>query len=84
MEQLTIFDTINDKTLWYTDYCNWCDERLPRRDELNNEQIVIRVFEGPHGHLVLLGYHTNCYPQWAENEELVNNALVDSIVKSIT
>lgn len=44
---------------------------LPSRDDLEDDEIVIRAFRGQHGHLVFLGYHTECYSFWIENNKLL-------------
>lgn len=79
MEHLTLFDSLTDKVLWRTTYCNWCDYLLPRRDELVDDEIAIRAYQGQHGHMVFLGYHAKCYLKWAETE-----TDIDKIFKEIT
>jgi len=68
VEPLTIFDAINDKTLWSTEYCGWCDQRLPGKDQLTEDEIIIRAGVGQHGDLYLIGFHVKCYDQHRKND----------------
>lgn len=72
MDPLTLFDAIADNTCWETMYCNWCDRRLPSKDQLFENEIIIRAFAVEENRLFLLGYHINCYDQYRENEKTLD------------
>lgn len=75
MEPLTLFDVIANDTFWQTTYCNWCEGRLPSKDQLFNEEMVIRSFTGSAGQLILKGYHHECYAQYSNNEKTLAEIL---------
>lgn len=72
MDPLTLFDVIADNTCWETMYCNWCDRQLPSKDQLFEDEIIIRAFAVEENRLVLLGYHIHCYDQYRENEKILD------------
>ncbi len=72
MDPLTLFDAIADNTCWETMYCNWCDRRLPSKDQLFEDEIIIRAYAVEQNRLLLLGYHIHCYDQYRENEKTLD------------
>jgi len=71
VDQPTLFDIISDRIRWQCDYCSWCDGGLLLEPKDDADEIVMRVYNGSHGDICMIGYHKSCL---VNQETIWNNA----------
>ena len=78
MTKPTLFDLISDRLIWQCEHCGYCDEVLDI-DTVNPDcEVLIRTYRGGKGHMVMIGYHADC---WKKRQEMMD--VLDGLSTSI-
>lgn len=61
MQPITIFDLVSDKVCWLGDCCGGCGETLPKREHINNQEVIMRMYLNSDDKIVCILYHAECW-----------------------
>ena len=61
MKPITIFDLISDQICWIGDCCCGCGKNLPTLENINEQEVIVRMHLNKDQKLVCILYHADCW-----------------------